>query len=197
MKADYKFNEESYERNEFSQWQAKMHSNRNELLFEKRKAELNRLVKKVINDELDETDRKIVELHWYKGLSKAEVAEKLGIDRSTVHRHFTAINETVYEKLKYAVEVIYAGERKEDISFFKKSDNKHGSLIDTHKIALRLKAMREEHYTTVEALSEKTGISPDRILASEKRGGILTVAELKKLTSFYKVSCNYIIFGTD
>jgi predicted nucleic acid-binding Zn-ribbon protein/DNA-binding XRE family transcriptional regulator len=127
----------------------------------------------------------------------AETAKKLGMDRSTVHRHFTSINETVYEKLKYAVDVIYAGEKKQEFNIFDKRNSSQCSHINSEKIARRLKALREEQFMTVEMLSEKIGISPDRIIAAEARGGVLTMAELKRLISYYKVSCNYIIFGTD
>ncbi len=183
------------EKEMFAQWQSEVHSNRNNLLFEKRKAELNRLVRRVINEELDEFDRKIVELHWYKGFSKSETAEKMGVDRSTVHRHFTSINETVYEKLKYAVELIYGGNKKPEKLL---SDNEaFCSHINSDEISARLTALREEKYMTVGELSKETGISADRIVSTEKRGGLLTMAELKKLTDYYKVSSNYIIFGTD
>ncbi len=197
MNEIYGIEAESSEKKAFAEWQAKMHSNRNDLLFEKRKAELNRLVRRVINEELDEFDRKIIELHWYKGLSKSEIAEKMGIDRSTVHRHFTAINEIIYEKLKYAVELIYQDGRSPKKILKEKSSEALCSHINSDEISKRLKALREEKFMSVESLSEKTGISDTRIMATELRGGLLTMAELKKLTDFYKVSCNYIIFGTD
>ena len=113
----------------FSLWQAKAIKAENEELLEKRKAELNRLVRKVINSELSEYDKRLVELHWYKGLSKAEIAQLMNVDRSTIHRHFCTINETVYEKLRYAVELIYG---KNSDTETKKFINETGKTYSSH-----------------------------------------------------------------
>lgn len=187
---------ESSDKEAFTCWQAKMHSDGNDLLFERRKAELNRLVRKVINEELNEFDRRIVELHWYRGLTKSETAEKMGVERSTVHRHFAVINETVYEKLKYAVELIYNNDRKPEEILKEKSSEKSCSHINPDEISRRLRVLRDEKALTAEGLSKRTGINEQRIIMAEQNGGCLTMAELKKLTDFYKVSCNYIIYGT-
>ncbi len=189
--------DEQSDRLTFSSWQAKQNTVESEELFIKRKAELNKLVRKVIRDELNDFDRKIVELHWYRGMTKNRIAEELNVDRSTVHRHFTAINETVYEKLKYAIELIYGGTDKERTkSIINENNRSFSSHINSDEIAKRLRALRAEKCLTADYLSDKTGISTSRIEAIERKGSIMTMAELKRLTDFYKVSCNYIIFGT-
>lgn len=185
------------ERKAFSEWQANNYTDKDELLFEKRKAELNRLVRRVIKEELNEFDRKIVELHWYKGLSQSETAERMDVDRSTVNRHFSAINETIYEKLKYAIELIYQSAEKPQSFLEDKGNGALSSGINSDEISIRLKLLRDEKSLTVEGLSEKTDISPSRIISVEKNGGLMTMTELKKLTAFYGTTYNYIIFGTN
>ncbi len=180
----------------FKSWQVKAREAEQQEILNKRKADLQGLVRKVLREELDAFDRKLVELHWYRGLSKSKVAEILGVDRSTVHRHFSMINETVYEKLKYAVELIY-GTRAGDKT--KKIINENSKTLSSHinsdKISKRLKSLRAENCLTVDHLSEKTGISCLRIRQIEKKGSLMTMSELKKLTDVYDVSSNYIIFG--
>lgn len=188
---------EYFDADAFRTWQTNAREAEREELLLKRKEELQGLVRKVIKNELNEFDRKLVELHWYKGISKSAIAEMLGIDRTTVHRHFTKINETVYEKLKYAVELIYGGNSEKEIKAITQNSKTLSSHISADKISGRLKALRARECLTVEYLSLKTDISQLRLNQIEKRGSIMTMAELKKLTSFYNVSCNYIIFGTD
>ncbi len=81
-------------------WQAEENGDVDEYILRERRRELHRLVKKVIKNELDEKDRLIVSLHWYKGYSKEEIAEIVGANRSTIFRRFEKINEIIYEKLK-------------------------------------------------------------------------------------------------
>lgn len=181
----------------YKSWQANAREAEKEELLLKRKEDLQRLVRKVIRNELSEFDRKLVELHWYKGLSKSTIAEMMKLDRTTIHRHFTKINETVYEKLKYAVELIYGNNSEKEIRAITENSKTLSSHIHADKISGRLKALRAKKCITVEYLSLKTDISQRRLDQIEKRGSIMTMAELKKLTSFYNVSCNYIIFGTD
>ena len=187
-----------YDRQVFNDWQLKAREAEKDELLQKRKQELNSLVRRVIKDELSAYDRRLVELHWYKGMSKSEIALMLGVDRSTIHRHFNAINDTVYEKLKYAVELIYG--RSGDMSAEKiiyETGKTYGSRINSDEISKRLKSLRASGCFTFELVSDKTGLSQLRLKQLEKRGSSLTMAELKRLTDFYNVSTDYIIFGKD
>ena len=187
-----------YDRKVFNDWQKRSREAEREELLLKRKEELNSLVKKVIKQELSPYDRRLVELHWYKGMSKSEIALMLGVDRSTVHRHFTAINDTVYEKLKYAVELVYgSGGSMTAEKIIYETGKTYTSHINSDEISKRLRSLRASGCFTFELLSDKTGICQLRLRQMEKRGSTLTVAELKRLTDFYKVSTNYIIFGTE
>ena len=187
-----------YDRKVFNDWQKRAREAENEELLLKRKEELNSLVRKVIKQELSAFDRRLVELHWYKGMTKSEIALMLGIDRSTVHRHFTAINDTVYEKLKYAVELIYgpSGNMSAEKLIYE-TGKSYSSHINSDEISKRVKSLRASGCFTIELVSDKTGISQLRLKQLERKGSTMTMAELKKLTDFYKISTNYIIFGAD
>lgn len=187
-----------YDRKVFNDWQVRAREAEKEELLLKRKEELNSLVKKVIKQELSPFDRRLVELHWYKGMSKGEIALMLNKDRSTIHRHFTAINNTVYEKLKYAVELIYGkSDSTSAENIIQETGKTYSSHINSDEISKRLRSLRASGCFTYELLSDKTGISQLRLRQIEKRGSLMTMSELKALTVFYKVSTNYIIFGID
>lgn len=165
-------------------------------IIRKRKAELRKLVRKVIKNELSEFDRQLVILHWYKNLSKQEIAGITGLDRSTIFRHFEKINETIYEKLKYAIEYRFGNDFASNAEILIKDEIKTQSILNNLvTIGDRVKALREKNFLSVEDVAEMTGISIKRLSLIEKNGKEISMIELSKLASFYKVSTDSIVFG--
>ena len=80
----------------FSLWQGKQHETLDEYMLRKRKIELNCLVREVIENELSDTDKIIVQLHWYDNKTINQIAEIIGIDRSNVSRRLDKINGIIY-----------------------------------------------------------------------------------------------------
>ena len=62
-------------------------------------------------------------------------------------------------------------------------------------VAVRLKSLRFGQHISLEDLSRCTGISEGRLSNLEKYAGDLTSKELIKLSSFYKVTTDFILFG--
>lgn len=162
-------------------------------ILRKRKAELRQLVRKVIKNELSDLDKQMVVLHWYKGKSKTEIAEITGLDRSTIFRHFERINNTIYDKLKYAVEYRFGNDFSLKADVLIKSDvKKSGKLDDIEK---RLQNLREKNFLSLSDVSQMTGISENRLSKIEQSGKEMTMIELKKLSSFFKVPTDYLVYG--
>ena len=183
----------------FLLWQAEENCDIDEYILRERKQELHRLVKKVIKNELDERDRLLVSLHWYKGKSKEEIASIIGINRSTVFRRFEKINEIIYEKLKYALEYRYGDDFSQKAMLLVKKDisSKYGGMHGLESIGERLNRLRKEQYLSKDEVAKFTGIEAGRLTDIEKSGKEITMTELKKLAAFFKVSSDYIIFGKD
>lgn len=183
-------------REAFNLWNEQEDSELDDYVLRERKRELFALLKKVIKNELSERDRLLVSLFWYKGKSKAEIADIVGLDRSTVFRRFERINNIIYEKLKYAIEYRYGDDFASSALLLVKKDVSHsGGLKALESIGERLTRLREEQYLSKQDVSSCTGISLSRLAAIEKSGKEITMAELKKLAAFFKVSSDYIIFG--
>ena len=162
-------------------------------ILRKRKAELRLLVRKVIKNELSDLDKQLVELHWYKGKSKQEIANITGLDRSTVYRHFERINNTIYDKLKYAVEYRFGNDFSLKADVLIKSDVlRSGGITNIEK---RIKYLREKNFLSVSDVSQMTGISENRLMKIERVGKEMTMFELKKISTFFKVSTDYLIYG--
>ncbi len=191
------FNEPDYleAKEAFARWQSSVNESIDEYMLRRRKAELNELVKKVINNELSDYDKIIVQLRWYENLTPTEIAKKLGIDRSTVSRHLEKINSTIYEKLKYAIEYRYGKNFSEQSRLIIKSGEAYFSTVKPNEISGRMKNLRNGQFLTVADVSEMTGIKKHRIEEIEENGSKMTMPELKKLSIFYRCTCDYILFG--
>lgn len=185
-------------REAFAVWQAQQSIDIDDYILRKRRRELQELVKKVIKNELCEKDRLLVSLHWYKGKSKEEIAKIIGVDRSTVFRRFDKINDIIYEKLKYAIEYRYGDDfSSKAMMLIKKDVSSLGTLRELESIGNRILRLRREQYLSRKDVSECTGIGEERLALIEKSGKEITMVELKKLSAFFKVSSDYIVFGKD
>ena len=67
----------------------------------------NRLVKKCIQEELDESEKELLRLRYYERRKVREIADIVGVDPSTVSRRLGKIQNTLYKYLKYAAELHY------------------------------------------------------------------------------------------
>lgn len=179
-----------------SQWQSKTNETVDDLLLRKRKAELRALVRRVIKNELTQEEQLYVKLHWYDGLSQAAIAQKLEVDRSTVSRKLRHINGIIYEKLKYAMEFRYGREFSKQSELIITSKEAVSSSVSDDEISKRIIALRKQQCLATKDVSRLTGISDERVQKIEKNGSKATMLELKKLTVLYRVSSDYIIFGT-
>lgn len=182
----------------FSLWKAQENCDVDEYILRERKEELHRLVKKVIKNELCEKDRLLVALHWYKGKTKEEIAEIVGSDRSTIFRRFEKINDIIYEKLKYAIEYRFGDDfSNKAMLLIKKDISSKQGVNELESIGDRLLKLRGEQYLSKQDVASLTGISVERISMIEKGGKEITMAELKKLSAFFHVTSDYILFGKD
>ncbi|MCM1545185.1 MAG: helix-turn-helix domain-containing protein [Ruminococcus sp.] len=182
-------------RKSFNIWQVQQAKDMDDYMIRQRKADLNRLVKKVIKNELSERDRLIITLSWYKGVPKEKIAEMLGMSRSSVFRRLEKINNIIYEKLKYAIEYRYGSGSLAASPVLIKSCVCSIDEKENQTIGERLRQLRRVQFLTTDDVSQSTGISERRISAFETNAQEITVTELKKLAAFFKVKTDYIIFG--
>ena len=160
-----------------------------------RKHELNELVNKVIEKELSVTDRLIVELHWFRGYSKSEVARKLGIDPSTVTRRLEKINDTIYDKLKYVIEYRYGSSFSKKAGIIIKNKNALFSYTEPTVLSVRVRQLRLRQCLELRDVSEMTGIPEKALKEIEEKGREMSATEIRKLSVLYGTTADYIIFG--
>lgn len=180
----------------FAAWQSKAHESIDEYILRQRKCELNELVNKVISQELSAADRLIVDLHWFQGCNKSEVARKLGIEPSTVSRRLEKITDTLYDKLKYALEYRYGSPFIGKARLIIKNKDAFFSYTEPDVISLRIKQLRMKQGLSLKDVSEMTGITEKALKEIEVKGRELTGTEIKKLSVFYGTTSDYILFGS-
>lgn len=179
----------------FSKWQAEKHETVDQYVMRKRKAQLRQLVKKVIVNELDEYEQKLVDLHWYKDISKDEIATLLNIDRSTVYRHFDKINNIIFEKLKYAIEYRFGIENDEGLNLIIASKQLSSSKDKPEDTADRIKQLRKAQLLDLKTLSRMMDISEQRLNRLEKKLEYFTLNDIKEFSKIFQVSTDFLIFG--
>ena len=179
----------------FINWKGKISESVDDYVLRQRKAELRELVKRVVKNELSDYDRMIVNLRWYENYTTAEIAEKLGVDRSTVTRHLDKINKIIYDKLKYAIEYRYGRSYSETAKIIIKSSDAYTCTVKSEEVSDRLMNLRNDQCFTLDDVSSLTGIDSKRLSELEKQGGKMTMTELKKLCTFYHCSSDYLLFG--
>ena len=191
------FEKEEYylAREAFAAWQSKAHESIDEYIMRQRKHELNELVNKVIEKELSVTDRLIVELHWFRGYSKSEVARKLGIDPSTVTRRLEKINDTIYDKLKYVIEYRYGSSFSKKAGIIIKNKNALFSYTEPTVLSERVRQLRLRQCLELRDVSEMTGIPEKALKEIEEKGREMSATEIRKLSVLYGTTADYIIFG--
>lgn len=191
------FTQEDYlhAREAFCKWQGSVNESIDEYLLRKRKAELNELVRKVIREELTSSDKLIVELHWYQGLSNKEIAAKLNIDPSTVSRRLNKINEVIFDKLKYAIEYRYGSSFVPNAQIIIKNRQAACSYNEPKNISERIACLRSMNCLSPEDVSEMTGISKDKIAELEKKADKLSAEQARRLALCFRTTTDYIISG--
>lgn len=89
---------------EFKKYQVDYYNDIDDVILDKNHRDFVKLIREAVKNELNEIDKKIVSLYYYRGFKQSEVAFILKIPPCTVSRHISRINAILYEKLKYAVQ---------------------------------------------------------------------------------------------
>ncbi len=180
----------------FSLWQGKQHETVDEYMMRKRKIELNCLVREVIENELGDTDQLIVRLHWYENKTINQVAEVIGIDRSNISRRLDKINNTIYDKLKYALQYRYGKDYSASVRIIIKNKDALHIIPDSEStIPSRIKNLRLTQSLSLKDTSDMTGISEKHLCDIEKGAVQATAEDVRLIATAFKTSGDYIIFG--
>ena len=182
-------------REQYDSWAAKQHETLDEFILRKRKIELNCLVKRIIDNELDETDKQIVRLHWYEDKSLTETAKVLNISKSTVSKHLDKINNTLYDKLKYAIAYRFGNDYSNSAKVIIKDRDALCCFITPENTGERIRSLRTAQAMSITDVSDMTGIPCQTIDEIEKGKKEATASQINRIAVAFKTDCNFIIRG--
>lgn len=164
----------------------------------RQRAALHALVRRVIREELNDQDRLLVRLHWYRGKSIDEIAKLTGAERSVVYRRMDRIHKTIYDKLKYAVDFRFdSGFRPGAHETLQNPGRNAFALEALDGIGARLAAARQKKRLGLGDVHRAAGIAPDRLLALETDGRQMMMTELSALCKTLGVGVSELLFGPD
>lgn len=98
------------EHESFKAWQYEQYTEVDDYTIQKRKERLLSIVKRVIENELDEQDKKIVKLYFYERYNQTQIAIMLERNNAYVCRHLHKSINIIRQNLKYLIEYCYGFE---------------------------------------------------------------------------------------
>ena len=157
---------------------------------------LQALVRRVIREEFNEQDRLLIRLHWYRGKSAEEIAQLIGLDRSTVFRRMDRIHKTIYDRLKYAVDYRFDDAfRSEAHETLQQADRGALALEALDGIGARLQNARRRQRLSLGEVSRRAGIPQERMRLLESDGRRMMMTELSALCKTLGLGVNELLFG--
>lgn len=180
---------------QYNSWASKKYETLDEFILRKRRIELNCLVKRVVENELEENDRQLIRMHWYEDMSFSAIAEKTGFNKSTIKRRLDKINNIIYDKLKYAIEYRYGKDYSDTVNVIVKNRDAVFCIISPSDMATRIKHLRTKQSFTVADVSLMTNISETELEKIEKAQSVPGAGQIAKLATAFKTTTDYLIFG--
>lgn len=167
-----------------------------EYAWRKREVDLALLLEKAIRNELTETERTAVMLHWYDGESLTDISHKKGISPAAVKRTLDRAHEKLEKVLSYAVfyQQNVLNESVIPIALGRARVIAAARNFSGEKTGGRIAGLRQSQCLTYDALSIATGIKSSRLLKIEE-GSEPAIFEIVALSEFFAVTADFILKG--
>lgn len=179
-------------------WKDCAAENESEYFSRTRKIRLIKIMKAVIENELEDQQKTILKMKHFENKSYEEIGRTLFMNPSTAMRNAKKAENTISLYMKYVL--LFSDMKKRDDDPPLDIKTAIASLMlenaTDDKIGARLKRARNEKLIPLKKAAMCTGIPESRIKNIEETGGVYS-SELKRLISFYAVSADYIIFGAE
>ena len=87
----------------YEKWEHDSHRTFDEELAQQRRLTLLKVVREIIENELEGIDKLIAKMYWYDQLKQSEIALTLGLSPCFVSRHLKACRNIVDVHMKYVI----------------------------------------------------------------------------------------------
>ena len=163
-----------------------------------REIKLLRVMREIIETELSEEEKAFLKIRYVGQSSLEETADRLYMSKSSAVRASKRIEEKLGAYMKYVF--VYSGtnlkgeDRPLDVK--KAIAEIFNENTSRSNPGARLGRSRRERFISVRKTAFCTGIPEERIMQIEE-GGNCSLKELTKLITFYGVSADSVILGTE
>lgn len=181
----------------YSDWELSQNESPIEFIQRKRKVDLVYLLNDVIDNELSDLEKQIVNLYYFNSKTATQIASVISLNKSTVTRKLNSINKKIYDFLKYAVMYKYDLETEDVIPLALRETATLSAVKSSspNYIGGRIFKLRTLADIDFYTLSNCTGIDEDRLKTLEKSNSEIKTCEAVIIASFFNVSIDYLLTG--
>ena len=168
-----------------------------EYIQRKRERDMRKVIAFVVENELDETKRKIFTKVFFDGEKIPIVAQETGMTDSGVYKHYESAFRIIEDSLKYVnfYQNISRRDRLKPLESMKNNAFSALRELSYPAVIMRLSRLMAKENITVENLCRSLGVD-ERRLRSIFKGKIQPCAdEIVLLAGFFGVSTDYILKG--
>ncbi len=162
----------------------------------RRAVDLSVLVRDVIEEDLSQTERAVVEQYWFEEKNLSTIASSMGVNRATVCRTLQRANSKIQAILRHVVKYQYD---LKNVVFLPIAVREALAIASADKskpssIGGRLRRLRIMQNISIESLSGAVSIDKNRLISIEG-GALPSLPEVIKLAAFYQTTTDNILTG--
>lgn len=180
----------------YARWERAEAETMAEYVSRRRTVDLAALVRQIVEEELTDTQKQVIQMRYYENLMPLEIAQRLQIRNSVVVRTLRRAEANIEQHLKYVVRYQY---NLRHVPFLPLAARKAMAVSAARygkaDAALRLRQLRAGENLSPEAVANAVSISPKRLCEIEDGQAVPDARELLRLSMFYGVCADSILKG--
>ncbi len=159
--------------------------------------DLAQIVRSVIENDLTESQRTMIRMHYFENLSVTQIADKTQVSLSSVVKTIRRAEENIRHAVQYVVQYQYDMRNMTVLPCAVRealvtAAGRYGRGTD---VADRLRRLREGECLSLSAVSAGTHIPQERLQALEEGKSLPDCGELIRLSAYYDVTTDSILKG--
>lgn len=166
--------------------------------WRKRDTDLSLLLEKAVENELSDTERKVIEEYFYNSKKLVSIASERGVSPSAVGKTLERAIGKLRDALKYVIMYQHGVENESIVpaSVGRALAISRASRYKSEYFEERLLALRMKSGLSRKAVEKSVGILSSRLRCIELGESDIRAGELIMLSEFYGVSTDYLLKGT-
>lgn len=181
----------------YDNWLKSEYETEDEFIERKHGVDLADLLKRVIEEKLNDKEKAVIECFWFYKMTPKEIALKTNTGISSVYKLLDAAEKKLHMYLEYVVVYQDSLIKRElvPVSVRQAISDTAVKSISSKTVGERLKKLRVTENIPVKKLEASINMPMGRLKIIESGEILPDIDELIKLTAFFGTSADYILFG--